>query len=98
MFEDPEEAPAERAKDAVARAKERADEFRMHAELAAVFEGVRKFDAGGYPGLDGDIARDLHITVPAFEHSQQVSLEAKLLAPKDALAKFDGLHTDEFLK
>jgi ABC-type nitrate/sulfonate/bicarbonate transport system substrate-binding protein len=43
-------------------------------------------------------ARDLRITVPGLEHSQQVSLESKLLAPKDALATFDGLHTDEFLR
>jgi hypothetical protein len=43
-------------------------------------------------------ARDLRVTVPGLEHSQQVSLEAKLLAPKDALTKFDGLHTDEFLR
>jgi len=27
-----------------------------------------------------------------------VSLEAKLLDPKDALKSFDGLYTDEFLK
>jgi ABC-type nitrate/sulfonate/bicarbonate transport system substrate-binding protein len=43
-------------------------------------------------------ARDLRVTVPELEHSQQVSLEAKLLAPKDALTKFDGLYTDEFLR
>jgi hypothetical protein len=27
-----------------------------------------------------------------------VSLESKLLEPKDALAKFDGLSTDEFVR
>jgi hypothetical protein len=43
-------------------------------------------------------ARDLRVTVPGLEHSQQVSLEAKLLEPKDALAKFDGLTTDEFVR
>jgi NitT/TauT family transport system substrate-binding protein len=43
-------------------------------------------------------ARDLRVTVPGLEHSQQVSLEAKLLEPKDALTKFDGLTTDEFLR
>jgi NitT/TauT family transport system substrate-binding protein len=43
-------------------------------------------------------ARDVRVTVPALEHSQQVSLEAKLLEPKDALSKFDGLYTDEFVR
>jgi ABC-type nitrate/sulfonate/bicarbonate transport system substrate-binding protein len=42
-------------------------------------------------------AKDLHVTIPGLEHSQQVSLEAKLLEPKDALAKFDGLSTNEFV-
>lgn len=43
-------------------------------------------------------AKDLHVTVPGLEHAQQVSLEAKLLADKDALKSFDGLYTDEFIK
>jgi hypothetical protein len=38
----------------------------------------------------------VRVTIPGLEHSQQVSLEARLLEPKDALAKFDGLFTDEF--
>jgi ABC-type nitrate/sulfonate/bicarbonate transport system substrate-binding protein len=43
-------------------------------------------------------AKDLHVTVLGLEHSQQVSLEAKLLADKDALKSFDGLYTDEFIR
>jgi len=43
-------------------------------------------------------AKDLHVTVAGLEHSQRVSLEAKLLADKDALKSFDGLYTDEFIK
>lgn len=43
-------------------------------------------------------AKDLRITVPSLDHSQKVSLEAKLLEPKDALKSFDGLYTDEFVK
>ena len=43
-------------------------------------------------------AKDLHVTVPGLDHSQQVSLEAKLLADKDALKSFDGLYTDEFIR
>src|SRR5712671_2338190 len=34
-------------------------------------------------------AKDLAVTVPGLENSQKVSLESKLLEPKDALAKFD---------
>jgi NitT/TauT family transport system substrate-binding protein len=43
-------------------------------------------------------AKDLRVTIPGLEHSQKVSLEAKLLEPKDALKQFDGLYTDEFVK
>jgi NitT/TauT family transport system substrate-binding protein len=43
-------------------------------------------------------AKDFRITVPMLENSQKVSLEAKLLDPKDALKSFDGLYTDEYLK
>ena len=43
-------------------------------------------------------ARDLHVTVPGLEHSQKVSIEAKLLDAKNELKSFDGLYTDEFVK
>jgi ABC-type nitrate/sulfonate/bicarbonate transport system substrate-binding protein len=43
-------------------------------------------------------AENLHVTLPALEHSQKVSLEAKLLKPEDALKSFDGLFSDEFLR
>jgi sulfonate transport system substrate-binding protein len=42
-------------------------------------------------------AKDLHVVVPGLDHSQQVSLEARLLADKDTLKSFDGLYTDEFI-
>jgi hypothetical protein len=58
MFDEPQEDPAEQSTSPTNRAKERADEFRMHAELAAVFDGHRKFDAGILPGLDPEIARE----------------------------------------
>ena len=45
------------ASDPAKRAKEKADELRLHAELFAVFEGVRKFDAAIVPGLDPELAR-----------------------------------------
>ena len=42
--------------------------------------------------------RTSRVTVAGLENSQKVSLEAKLLAEKDALKSFDGLYTDEFLR
>jgi hypothetical protein len=43
-------------------------------------------------------AKDIRVTVRQLENSQKVSLDAKLLEPKDALKSFDGLFTDEFVK
>jgi hypothetical protein len=59
MFDEPDENPIEKARTAEDRAREKSDEFRMHAELAAVFEGCRKFDAQLLPGLDANLARDV---------------------------------------
>src|SRR3954469_21017133 len=59
MFDEPEDQSAEVPRDPAARAREKADEFRMHAELAAVFEGPRKFDAEIIPGLNPEIARTI---------------------------------------
>jgi hypothetical protein len=71
MFEDePDEREAERPSDPVTRAREKADEFRMHAELAAVFEGARKFDAQIRSGLSIDIARDIQRTIARLEKSK----------------------------
>ena len=38
------------------------------------------------------------MTVQSLDHSQKISLEAKLLESKEALKNFDGLYTDEFVK
>jgi hypothetical protein len=71
MFDEPEEDKHDEvASEPAARAKEKSDEFRMHAELAAVFEGVRKFDAEIRPGLDVDIARDVQRTIAKLEKSK----------------------------
>jgi ABC-type nitrate/sulfonate/bicarbonate transport system substrate-binding protein len=43
-------------------------------------------------------AKDIRVTVPGLDHSQQVSLAAKLLDPKDTLKSFDGLYSDEFVR
>jgi NitT/TauT family transport system substrate-binding protein len=43
-------------------------------------------------------AKDIRVKIPQLVNSQKVSLEAKLLDPKDALTSYDGLFTDEFVK
>ena len=70
MFDEPSEDPTERSFDPVDRAKEKTDEFRMHAEMAAVFEGCRKFDAQLLPGFDSAIARNAQRSVAKLEKSK----------------------------
>lgn len=70
MFDEPKEDPTERTFDPAARAREKADEFRMHAELAAVFEGHRKFDAQILPTLDAETARDIQRTMARLEKAK----------------------------
>ncbi|HEY8748524.1 MAG TPA: hypothetical protein VIM11_11160 [Tepidisphaeraceae bacterium] len=70
MFNEPEEDPAEVALDPAGRAKEKSDELRMHAELAAVFEGPRKFDAQIEAGLNPDTAREIQRTMARLEKAK----------------------------
>ena len=70
MFDEPEERPAERPADPAERAKERFDQFRMHAELAAIFEAHCKFDARIVPKLDADLAREVQRTIAKLEKSK----------------------------
>jgi hypothetical protein len=84
MFDEPEETRSERPLDAAARAKEKIDECRTHAERAAVFEGPRKFDARILPGLNADIARDVQRGVGRLEKAK--SPESPVLPPEVAEA------------
>src|SRR5690242_8715914 len=71
MFDDDQnEEPQEQARTAGERAKEKSDEFRMHAEMAAVFEACRKFDAAIYPDLDAQRAREIQRTVAKLERAR----------------------------
>jgi hypothetical protein len=70
MFEDPEEQPEgqpEKSRDPAEQAKEKCDEFRMFAELAAIFEANRKFDAQILPKLDPEIARECQKIIGRLE-------------------------------
>jgi hypothetical protein len=104
MFEDePDQPKSEVAGDPAERAKEKSDEFRMHAEFAAVFEGHRKFDARVMPTLDANVARDIQRTVGRLEKSKQP--ESPILPPAsvaDAAALLDypatrDLPTNDYL-
>ncbi len=81
MFDEPsdDEVPAERPAKPEDRAREKFDEFRMHAELAAVFEARRKFDAQLLPGLDADVARDVQRTIAKLEKAR--TADTPLLPP-----------------
>lgn len=70
MFEEPNEESAERAGDPATQAREKADEFRMFAELAAVFEAVRKYDAELLINLHADTARDIQRTIGRLEKAK----------------------------
>lgn len=70
MYEDPEDVPAEGATDPKERAREKADEFRVHAELAAVFEGIRKFDARLLTRFDPAVARQVQRQIGTLEKSR----------------------------
>lgn len=90
MFDEPSESPAERAIDPAVRAKEKSDEFRMHAELCAVFEGCRKFDAQIMPKLDAKLAREVQRIMGRLEKSK--SAEHPVL-PEGSAAESGGLLT-----
>jgi hypothetical protein len=70
MFDDEDETPAERSINPADQAREKVDELRVHAQLAAVFEAVRKFDAQILPGLNPDLARDIQRTMGKLEKSK----------------------------
>src|SRR5881392_1575244 len=67
MFDEPSESPQERVIDPRQRAAEKADEFRIHAEVCAVFEGPRKFEAEINVALSDKIARDVQKRIAKLE-------------------------------
>ena len=71
MFDEPEEPKQERALNPQEQAKEKVDEIRLHAELAAVYEGCRKFEAEINPRLDPQLARDIQRSIGRLEKSKK---------------------------
>jgi hypothetical protein len=102
MFEEPEESPSERVLDPAVMAREKSDEFRMHAELCAVFEGPRKFDAELRPQLDAEVAREIQRGMGRLEKAK--TPDSPVLsgpAAADAAALLDlpatrGLSTNDY--
>jgi hypothetical protein len=102
MFDEPIEDPAEKAINPADRARDKSDEFRMHAELAAVFEGNRKFEAEIVPGLDAELAREIQRTMGRLEKAKSADSPVlpESVAP-DASALLDmtkarGLSTNNY--
>jgi hypothetical protein len=102
MFDEPTEDPKERVVDPAQRARDKSDEFRMHAELCAVFEGGRKFEADLDVKLDPEIARDAQKTIARLEKSR---IEPGPIIKPDAagdaerlldLANEHGLSTNDY--
>jgi hypothetical protein len=70
MFEEPDEQSAESALDPTARANEKVEELRMYAELAAVFEATRKFEAQILFDLDPEVARSMQQSLLRLEKAK----------------------------
>jgi hypothetical protein len=102
MFDEPEERPDERPQDPATRAKEKSDEFRMHAEFAAVLEGRRKFDAALKVGLDPELAREVQRTVARLDKARSPDspiLPDNVVADAAALLRFPatrGVSTNDY--
>jgi len=95
MFDEPDELnPAEKARTPQDQAREKADEFRLHAELCAVFEGTRKFDAS-IVKLDANLAREVQTTMAKLEKSrspQHPVLLEESIDPARALLDYPASH------
>jgi hypothetical protein len=74
MYEDENDNPVEKAKDIQTRAHEAVNQFRLHAEIAAIFEGTRKFDAAIRPDLSADVAREIQRAMAKLEKSLEPNI------------------------
>src|SRR4051794_9583767 len=81
MFDEPEESPGERVVDPAQLAKDKTDEFRVHAEVCAVFEGPRKFEAE-IRRLKDDVARDIQKRMARLEKAKKP--DSPILPPESA--------------
>lgn len=107
MYEEPDEPDhdrsAETARDPSVRAREKCDEFRMHAELCAIFEAVRTFDAQLDRTFDPGACRDLQRLLARLEKARSpespILPESVLDTANDLLRMpdaTDGLTTNDY--
>jgi NitT/TauT family transport system substrate-binding protein len=89
----------------VSRALAAANKFILEKPAEALEILKKRFDkmdqevlAAAWKTVSAAHAKDLRVTIPGLDHSQKVSIEAKLLKPEDELKSFDGLYTDEFVR
>jgi ABC-type nitrate/sulfonate/bicarbonate transport system substrate-binding protein len=89
----------------VVRALAAANKFIYDQPEAALNILKKRFDkmdpavlAAAWKTVAASHAKDIHVTVPGLQHSQEVSIEANLLKPEMVLKSFDGLYTDEFVR
>src|SRR5205814_2865758 len=75
------QSPQQRNIDPAQLAKDKTDEFRVHAEVCAVFEGPRKFDAE-IRKLKDDLARDIQKRMAKLEKAK--TQESPILPPESA--------------
>lgn len=71
MYDDPDERKDDRAVAPETRVAEKLDELRIHADLCAIFEGTRKFDAQVKTEIDSDLIRDVQQIVAKLEKSKR---------------------------
>ncbi len=92
MYEDENEQPVEKAKDVQTRAMEALNQFRLHAEIAAIFEGTRKFDAVIRPDLAADVAREIQRAMAKLEKSLEPNIPIIPPAHNDVAAEALSAH------
>ena len=72
MFDDPDERKKDDLASAPdARVREKLDELRIHADLCAIFEGPRKFDAQLITDVDADLIRDIQQIIAKLDKSKK---------------------------
>lgn len=71
MYDDPEERKDDNAGAPEARLKEKLDQLRIHADLCAIFEGTRKFDAQVKTDVDANLIRDVQQIIAKLDKSKK---------------------------
>lgn len=71
MYDDPDERKDDQASAPEVRLKEKLDELRIHADLCAIFEATRKFDAEVKTDVDANLIRDVQQIVAKLEKSKK---------------------------